>query len=62
MSAFGKLSTLTDFKDEVYANLESNTSWGRNQLKEMIDEVFKRYHERLKQEIKDEQAIAQSNW
>jgi hypothetical protein len=31
---------LHDFRDEVISNLESQTSWGKNQAKEMVNLVF----------------------
>ena len=62
MSAFKSLSVLTDFKNEICDNLEAKTGWGKNQLKEIIEEIFKKYHEDLKEKADFERREAQSNW
>jgi hypothetical protein len=38
---------LTDFNEEVKDNLESQPSWGKNQLKEMLDTVYTNYIRRI---------------
>ena len=35
-----RIKQISRLKEEVYANLESKTSWGKNELKDMLDTVF----------------------
>lgn len=35
-----RVKQILGIKEEIYAALESNTTWGRNQLKEIMDVIF----------------------